>query len=58
MSRLRIFNDTDPTTALLDSRDGEVIAAELKEIGVTFERWQAKHEVAPGAADRLRRNRW
>ncbi|MQP77474.1 acireductone dioxygenase [Stenotrophomonas sp. MYb238] len=50
MSRLRIFNDTDPATPLLDSRDGGVISAELKKIGVTFERWQAKHPVAPGAS--------
>ena len=50
MSRLRIFNDTDPATPLLDSRDGTVIAAELQKIGVTFERWQAQHEVAPGAS--------
>ena len=50
MSRLRIFNDTDPATPLLDSRDGEAIATELKKIGVTFERWQARHPVAPGAS--------
>lgn len=50
MSRLRIFNDTDPTTVLLESRDGAVIAAELKAIGVHFERWTAAHPVAPGAS--------
>ncbi len=50
MSRLRIFNDTAPDAPLLDSRDGDVIATELKKIGVTFERWQAKHPVAPGAS--------
>ena len=50
MSRLRIFNDTAPDTPLLDSCDGDVIAAELQKIGVTFERWQAKHPVIPGAS--------
>lgn len=50
MSRLRIFNDTAPDAPLFDSRDGEVIAAELNKIGVTFERWQAKHPVTPGAS--------
>ncbi|WNH51849.1 1,2-dihydroxy-3-keto-5-methylthiopentene dioxygenase [Stenotrophomonas oahuensis] len=50
MSRLRIFNDTAPEAPLLDTQDGAVIADELKKIGVTFERWQAAHEVAPGAS--------
>jgi len=50
MSRLRIFNDTGPEAVLLDSRDGNVIASELHKIGVTFERWQARHPVAPGAS--------
>lgn len=50
MSRLRIFNDTDPTTPLLDSRDVNVIAGELNKLGITFERWQAKHPVAAGAS--------
>ncbi|WP_449466945.1 1,2-dihydroxy-3-keto-5-methylthiopentene dioxygenase [Stenotrophomonas humi] len=50
MSRLRIFNDTAPDAPLLDSRDGDVIAAELKKIGVTFERWQAQHPITPGAS--------
>jgi 1,2-dihydroxy-3-keto-5-methylthiopentene dioxygenase len=50
MSRLRIFEATDPAQPLFDSRDGEAIAAELVKIGVTFERWQASAPVAPGAA--------
>ena len=50
MSRLRIFNDTAPESPLLDTHDGAVITEELKKIGVTFERWQAAHEVAPGAS--------
>jgi len=50
MSRLRIFNDTDPATPIKDSRDGETIRAELAAIGVNFERWQARHPIAPGAS--------
>ena len=50
MSRLRIFNDNDPTTVLLETFDGDRIATELKAIGVHFERWVAKHPVAPGAS--------
>ncbi len=50
MSRLRLYNDTAPDAPLLDTQDGDVIAAELKKIGVTFERWQASQPVAPGAS--------
>ncbi|WP_315388550.1 acireductone dioxygenase [uncultured Stenotrophomonas sp.] len=50
MSRLRIYDHDVPDAPLLDTQDGAVIAAELKKIGVTFERWQAAHEVAPGAS--------
>ena len=50
MSRRRIFNDNDPTTVLLETFDGDRIATELKAIGVHFERWVAKHPVAPGAS--------
>ncbi|OEZ01989.1 MULTISPECIES: acireductone dioxygenase [Stenotrophomonas] len=50
MSRLRIYDDHAPDAPLLDTQDGALIAAELKKIGVTFERWQAAHEVAPGAS--------
>lgn len=50
MSRLRIYDDTAPDTPLLDTQDGDIIAAELLKIGVTFERWQASQPVAPGAS--------
>ncbi len=50
MSRLRLYNDTAPDTPLLDTQDGDIIAAELRKIGVTFERWQASQPVAPGAS--------
>jgi len=49
MSRLRIFNDSDPTTVLLESRDFPIISAELKKVGVVFERWQALYPIAAGA---------
>lgn len=48
MSRLRIFNDSDPAAPLLATEDGEAIARELARIGVTFERWQAAQPVVPG----------
>lgn len=47
MSRLRIYNDSDPNLPQLDSRDGEQIAAELSKIGVTFERWKANQPIEP-----------
>ena len=50
MSRLRIFNDTDPTTPLFASYDPDFIAEELRKIGVTFERWQASKPVEAGAS--------
>ena len=50
MSRLRIFNDNDPSSVLLETTDGAAIASELARIGVQFERWVAKHPVAPGAS--------
>jgi 1,2-dihydroxy-3-keto-5-methylthiopentene dioxygenase len=50
MSRLRIFEENNPDTPLFDSQDGERIAAELKPIGVVFERWQANQAIAPGAS--------
>ena len=50
MSRLRIYDHDEPQSPLLDTQDGALIAAELEKIGVTFERWQASHEVSPGAS--------
>lgn len=50
MSRLRIYNHDAPDAPVLDTQDGATIAAELEKIGVTFERWQAAHEVSPGAS--------
>lgn len=42
MSHLQIFDEQDGTTALLDTSDGETIAAELATIGVRFERWPTR----------------
>jgi 1,2-dihydroxy-3-keto-5-methylthiopentene dioxygenase len=50
MSRLRIFAENAPDTPEFDSSDGDAIARELQEIGVTFERWQAAQPIAPGAS--------
>ncbi len=49
MSRLRIFSEADPSTALFDSTDHAAIAARLAERGVRFERWQAAAPLAEGA---------
>ncbi|KFN48936.1 1,2-dihydroxy-3-keto-5-methylthiopentene dioxygenase [Arenimonas composti] len=48
MSRLRIFADHDPATAIVATGDRAEIAAELKPIGVTFEQWTPAHPVSPG----------
>lgn len=48
MSRLRIFNDNDPSTVLLQSQEHASIAAELARVGVRFEQWQASAPVKAG----------
>jgi 1,2-dihydroxy-3-keto-5-methylthiopentene dioxygenase len=48
MTRLTVFAEHDPTTALHTSEDGQVIAAALGGIGVRFERWEAGAAVRPG----------
>lgn len=50
MSRLRIFDDTDPHTAVAVMDDHASIAAELGKLGVRFERWATEHPIAPGAS--------
>jgi len=42
MSHLQVFDEQDGTTPLLDTSDGETIAAELATIGVRFERWPTR----------------
>jgi 1,2-dihydroxy-3-keto-5-methylthiopentene dioxygenase len=46
---LRIYSDTDPSALALETSDGNRIAAELRDIGVRFERWSAGAHLAPGA---------
>ena len=50
MSRLRIFANDAPDAPLLVSHDGDEIARELEQIGVTFERWQANAPIQAGAS--------
>ena len=49
MSRLRIFNNADPSNPMSSTEDLATIADWLKPIGVRFEQWQAAHPVQPGA---------
>ncbi|MCC7426197.1 MAG: cupin domain-containing protein [Alphaproteobacteria bacterium] len=46
MSRLTVYRDTDPETPLVRTEDGAAIAAELKKIGVRFERWDLPRPAA------------
>ncbi|MGB6986863.1 MAG: hypothetical protein WBD74_12885 [Candidatus Aquilonibacter sp.] len=48
-STLRVWNDSDPGTLLVDTSDGERIAQELNVVGVRFERWAADAELPKGA---------
>jgi len=48
MSRLRIFEDTNPDTPLLATTDHAEMARELAKIGVAFEQWEAAQPVRPG----------
>lgn len=48
MSRLRIFADNEPGTALLSTGNHAAMARELAPIGVGFEQWQASAAVTPG----------
>ena len=50
MSKLRIFNVSDATSVLFETRNPVAITAKLREIGVGFERWQAAVELLPGAS--------
>jgi 1,2-dihydroxy-3-keto-5-methylthiopentene dioxygenase len=48
-STLRVYHDSDPSAPVLETSDGERIAAELAKAGVHFERWAADAELSPGA---------
>ena len=48
MSRLRIFDENNPSTPRLTTSDRAEMARELKKLGVTFEQWQARQPIVPG----------
>lgn len=50
MSRLRIFNEGNPTSPLQIVGDHAGMAAELAKIGVRFEQWEANAPLQPGAS--------
>ncbi|CAM5247855.1 1,2-dihydroxy-3-keto-5-methylthiopentene dioxygenase [Rhodanobacter lindaniclasticus] len=50
MSRLRIFDESEPQTARVTLDRHDAIAAELARIGVRFEQWEANQPIAPGAS--------
>jgi len=47
MSQLTIYADHDAETALLSSDDINVIATELRQIGIQIERWETDQALAP-----------
>ncbi|HEY8587767.1 MAG TPA: acireductone dioxygenase [Rhodanobacter sp.] len=49
MSRLRIFDESRPESPRAVLEDHAAIAAELAQVGVRFERWQASQPIVPGA---------
>lgn len=50
MSKLRIFDQNQPQTALASYHDSAAIAAELNKVGVRFEQWDASQPIVPGAS--------
>lgn len=50
MSRLYIFEETQPQSATVASSDPATIVDTLHLLGVRFERWKPRVELAPGAA--------
>jgi 1,2-dihydroxy-3-keto-5-methylthiopentene dioxygenase len=48
-SMLRVYDETNPAAPVLETSDGERIAAELAKAGVRFERWAADAEIPHGA---------
>jgi 1,2-dihydroxy-3-keto-5-methylthiopentene dioxygenase len=49
MSRLRIYDETQPDHAQLNTDDAAVIAATLRDAGVRFERWPTRDDIRAGA---------
>lgn len=50
MSRLRVYDQREPTRPLITQLDHAAIARTLGEVGVRFERWDASQPIAPGAS--------
>ncbi len=50
MSRLRIFNETNPDRPVFVTEDHAAMADKLGEIAVRFEQWEAAQPVKPGAS--------
>lgn len=42
MSHLIVYKDTDPSTPIFTTTDGDVMTHELEKIGVRFERWTSR----------------
>ena len=50
MSRLRIFDESQPQSPLAEHLEHASIARELGHVGVRFEQWEASQPIAPGAS--------
>ena len=50
MSRLRVYDQREPTRPIGTLFDHDMIAHALDEVGVRFERWATDKPVAPGAS--------
>lgn len=50
MSRLRVYDQREPSRPLITQLDHAAIARTLGEVGVRFERWDASQPVVPGAS--------
>lgn len=50
MSRLRIFDESQPQSSLTEHHGHPEIAHELGKVGVRFEQWEASQPIVPGAS--------
>ena len=48
MTALKVFNDTDNSAPILDSRDYNEIAEALNKVNIRFEQWKAEEDVKSG----------
>ena len=42
MSRLRVFQESDPSSVWFESKEGDAMTAKLSDLGVGFERWPVR----------------